>query len=248
MKHSRLFVFNTIIAAFAFPVLGQLAFFSDQIQVWLFVVMALLLLVVEAVAYFARYIHTGHAVAVLLRDTLFAISWVSVYIWLPDSAMGVAYSVLSVPLIFSLRMLLGFGNDTIVSTQTILTAAGLSALPFALQQYFSFSSGVLTLIVFVWTLGLAFATFSFTPQTFRQRSLQTLVVAFLSTEIYVTLLFLPFHFTAQAILLLLGFYWLWVLSFQHLAGALNVRKVQFYTALTAILAFLTIFSTPWKPI
>ncbi len=248
MSIPSLFVLLNALIALALPAVMTYGVFFSPTSAPFFTAALCLILLLELISYFVYYRSSVHPRSMLGRDLLFFCAWLSAYFWLPNQEFGLAFGFLSVPLIFAIRLLLGFSHTTIISTQTILIAIGLSTIPFAMQQYFSFSHGWVTLIVFVWTVLLASSTLGLTPQPTRTQLLFSLIVGFLSTEIYISLLFLPYHFTTLGVLLLLGFYWFWNLAYQYLSGALNRRKVQFYSALCTGLAVLAFLMSPWQPV
>jgi hypothetical protein len=248
MTITKAYTVSSLVFSIALPIMALNVFFYHFTLGWFVFGLCGLFVLSEIFAGLYRYRQAGHFASVTLRSVLFSLSWISVFFWLSDFQVALLYCLVSVPIFFTARMLMGFGNETVTSAHTILTGLGLSVLPFALEQYFSLNSGLLTLIVFTWQILLAFATFDFTPQTFGRKFFYALVLALLGTEVYVGLLFLPFHFTALGLLQLLGFYWLWVLTFQHLAGVLTRKKIQFYSMLSLALAIFIIILTPWSPL
>lgn len=248
MALTKRYIATSIVTALVLPAVVIYALYIRELTVVSYFICAIAVLLSELLAFWFRYRKSEVLLSLVVRSFLFSLSWISVFLWLPSLELAIVYALVTLPLFFLARILLSYGNETVIAAHTILTAAGLSVMPFALEQYLGFGNGILTLVIFAWEFLLSFFTFTLTPRSGKNRTFHALLIALLGTQVYVTLLFLPFRFTTLGLMLLLAYYWLWTVVYNYMAGVLSAKKVKFYSILVTLLLLATIFFTNWDPL
>jgi len=92
---------------------------------------------------------------------------------------------------------------------------------------------------------LARCFYEFIPQPSLIKVVISLSIALFTTETFWALTFLPFHFSAIAVVLLSVFYFCLILNYYHLFHTLTYKKIQFHLILIIIASAIAIISTPW---
>ncbi len=182
----------------------------------------------------------------LLRSSLFYIAWLCLFFLMPTQNMQMAYMIVSVPILYLGQQLIAYTGETVLVTHTILTSFGILLAAAAGEFYFHAGSVVLTLVVFVCLFLLTRATYVFVPQTSTVRLASSLLVAFLATEVYASVLFLPFHYTVLGFCAFLVFYVLWLFTYYWQFGALTPQRVKLYLLVSAALLTALLLATPWQ--
>jgi hypothetical protein len=241
--------------------------FSLPQPVFRFIVPAVLIFSLAVAAYNYWYLKQlqKYNFWVLLRQFLMFLSAFCVFTLIPSSGFKGLFLVITVLLVALFEYALGSFVENMLINQTLITAFGFFVGLAAYSQYFpNFRLSpvlgkfppvwqvslqpIYVLAVFAVTLLLARSFYEFIPHSARVKMLNSLAIALFCTEAFWALTFLPFHYSALAVLLFNLFYFCLILNYYHLFQILNFKKIQFHLLLILLCSCLVLLITPWKVI
>jgi hypothetical protein len=223
--------------------------FSNPQPVFRFLIPAFI--VVLAITFFYnRYylrVQNKYKLWVAVRPLLLQVSAFLFYIVLLNSFFRGIFFVVAVFLIAIFEMFLAKYSENIFLNETLLGAFGFcfAFLAFS-QEYFYTYTPLFAVGIFVALFLLARSFYEFLPITDKAKTLNALLIAFLSAQVFWVVNFLPFHYSAISLLLLNFFYVALVLNYYYLLHTLSKQKIKFYLSLSAISMVLVFSATPWS--
>ncbi len=231
------------IIALAFLVLIQS--FSGVFR-FLLLAMAGYLLVVMAYNYWYLKSHNFYFFWSWIRPFFFFASMIGLYFVIPNNLFRGLFLIFAVGFIYFLEARLLVASEQVIFFETLISYFGLSIAIFGSNFYLLPKNFVTLLLLGLITFMISRASFDYVPQQNRQKNLFSWFLAFCMLETSWALVFLPFHFTALAVILFNVFYVLWIIIYYHLFHNLNAKKISFHVIFSAILIFLILISTPWR--
>ena len=184
----------------------------------------------------------------LVRLTLFFIAWFGLYSLVHVVLLRGIFLVFSVAVIYIFERILGNFGEHIVLGEVLLIAWAMLLVIFGLTDYLHLVAPYLVAIGFFAILLLVRSSLSFVPYGEMVKWVAALAIALFVTELEWAVSFLPFHYSALAMILFSMFYVLYSLYYYALFNTLTWKRAQFHIGLAAVLVFFTIISTPWKVI
>jgi hypothetical protein len=159
---------------------------------------------------------------------------------------------------------LGRYAETLLLNETLVVIFGFFVSLMAWNQYFpalkviSFTLGKWHLFnwqfsmqpfyllgVFAATSVISRAFYEFIPQPPKTKWIAAVALGLFCAELFWALSFLPFHYSAQAVILFCLFYFCLILNYYYLFNTLTLKKIQFHLALIVIASGLVVIATPW---
>lgn len=202
---------------------------------------------------------------VLSRPVLMFLSGFGIFLLLPNALFRGLFLMATFFIIYLFEYNLGNFAENLLINETLIIAFGFFVAFCGFGQYFltfaevnsffqatslpdwEFSLQPVYLAgVFLSSYLLARAFFEFIPQSASTKTVTSVILALFCTEIYWALTFLPFHYSAMAVVLLSIFYFCLMLNYYYLFRTLTFKKVQFHLILIAIASSIAIIATPWK--
>jgi hypothetical protein len=216
--------------------------------VFRFLIPAFILYVIIATAYnyfYLRRFKTYNAWT-LIRAALFLFGWFGLYFIIPSFFWRGVFLLSGVPLIYFVERVLGHPGEQLLFNETLITAfAGIMAIV-GLSHYFPFSGTWYLLALFLFVSITVRASYEFTPQSRQAKWTSAIILGLVMAEILWVAGFLPFHFSAIALLVFNAFYCAWTLGYNYLYNHLTPKKVQFQVILALAFTVLIVIVTPWK--
>jgi hypothetical protein len=231
------------VIALAFLVLIQS--FSHVFR-FLLPVMALYLVIVMGYNYWYLKKHNFYFFWSWIRPLFFLTAMIGLYFVIPRNMFQGAFLIFAVAIIYFLEMRLLIASEQVLFFETLVTYFGLSLAVFGNNFYLMPKNFVTLLLLAVITFAISRASFDYVPQSNSQKNFFSWFLAFCILEVSWALVFLPFHFTALAVILLNIFYVLWIVIYYYLFHNLTVKKISFHVLFSAILILLILISTPWR--
>jgi len=234
---------NSLIFALVFLIVLQSTKFAFRI-----LVPALVLYSAALMYYNFRYLkqHGFYTFWIWIRQLFFLAAIVSIYFVQPAGYIQDLYLVLMTLLIFLFELGINFASEQLSFLQTLLTYFGLSLGILAVNFYF-LPRLVLTLAaITILTFMVARSSFGYVPQPPARKNYFSALLALSILELGWALSFLPFHFTALAVILFNAFYVIWIVIYYHLYNNLTPKKVYFHLVFSSLVVLLVFLSTPWK--
>ncbi len=182
----------------------------------------------------------------LIRPVLFIFSMIGLFFVVPDGFLKGLFLIFSVIVIYFLEIGLLVVSEQVVFLETLVSYFALSMAIFAWNFYLLPKSTLTLLLLGAMTFLIARASFDYVPQSDQKKNFWAALITFCLLEVSWALVFLPFHFTALAVILFNVFYVLWIIIYYYLFHNLNRQKISFHVIFSAILIVLIILSTPWK--
>jgi hypothetical protein len=243
LKHHNLISFGL---GLAFLIILQR--FATPEPIFRFLVPAFLFIAAVIVFYDRWYLKQigRYNVWVLMRPLLLLFSLFGIFLVIPTDAIRGLFLIASVLAITIFQILLPNQAENVLLNETLLIAFGLFFSFFAAYHYFP-SYGPWYLVgVFVGATLLARAFYEFLPKSETVKFFNAAILGFFSCQLFWSLIFLPFHFSALSLLLFNVFYFCLILNYYHLFHILNLKKIQFHLALIVACNFLVLLATPWR--
>lgn len=188
----------------------------------------------------------GVRVWALVRSGLFYISWALLFFLMPSPFLQGVYIFTSIPILYVGQRLVAYTGETVLITHTILTGFGIVMGVVASEFYFHASGLFMSSILFLVYFLLARATYVFVPVSSRVRLASSLLVALCAVELYVAILYLPFHYTVTGFLAFLAFYLVWLLTYYWQFEVLTFARVKFYLLICLLFVLGLLLVTPWS--
>lgn len=181
-----------------------------------------------------------------LRPVLFFLSWFGLYFIVPNDILRGLFLLIGLPTGYWIENLLGNNGQFIIFNRVVIISfAGIMTIE-ALSSYYLVHSLVYLLTVFVFLTLLVRSFYESTPHLPSVKWTGTLLVSLLSTELFWVLSFLPFHYSALALMLFNLFYLIWSLNYYSLFNILTTRKIQYQVLITFVFIVLIILLSPWR--
>ncbi len=182
----------------------------------------------------------------IVRSSLFYLSWVLIFFLIPNTFFQGLYIVISIPILYIGQQLVAYTGETVLITHTILASFGIIMGIVASEYYFHASGLVMSTILFIVYFLLARATYVFVPQSSVVRSVTSLLVALCAVEVYIAILYLPFHYTVVGFLTFTSFYLIWLFTYYWQFGVLTFARVKFYLFISILFTIGLLLATPWQ--
>jgi hypothetical protein len=188
---------------------------------------------------------------VVVRIVLLLAGLFGIFLSIPSLGWRGAFLILSVAIIAAAQILIANFSENILINETLIAAAGLFLGILGATLYIPpFSAFYLNLLymalVFSSSSLLARSFYEFLPHPAFVKLAGSLIIGFFTTQSFWALGFLPFHFSATAIILLNFFYFCLILNYYYLFHILNAKKIIFHFGLMAIADFVVLIFTPWN--
>jgi|SRR5579872_4053134 len=234
---------NSLILAVAFLVLVQSTNFAFRILFPATVVYCAVLLF-----YNYRFLNRQgfYTFWVWIRQLFFIGAIMAVYFGLPQGFSRGIYLLLASALIYIFELSLNVVSEQLNFLQTLLTYLGLSLGIFAGQFYFLPRVGITLAVIAALTYIVSRSSLDYIPTNVAKKNYFSAMLALSCLEIGWALTFLPFHFTALAVIMFNVFYVLWIVIYYHLYNSLSAKKIYFHLIFSGLLIFFVFLSTPWK--
>lgn len=180
----------------------------------------------------------------LVRMFFFIISLVSIYFIVPNDILKELFLLFSSLLFYFIELNIKVFSEQLIFLETLLSYFGFSLGIFALIFYFLTKSTFILLLICLGTYFISRSSLDYIPQSPQKKNFYALLISLAILEIGWSLLLLPFHFTALAVIMFNVFYVLWIIVYYHLFNNLSLKKVSFHVIFSSILIILTFLSTP----
>lgn len=236
----------SLVAAVVLPFVLYTMALPEPIFRFLLPVFILLVGAVELITWRTLSSLGGDLAWVLVRSSLFYLSWGLLFFLVPSASLQTLYIFSSIPILYVGQQLVAYTGETVLITHTILTSFGITMGVVAGEYYFHASGLILSSLLFVVYFLLARATYVFVPQTSLVRFVASILVALCAVETYIAILYLPFHYTVVGFLAFLTFYLFWLLTYYWQFGVLTFARVKFYLLISLLFAGGLLLATPWR--
>ena len=117
---------------------------------------------------------------------------------------------------------------------------------FALNFYMPNNTFVVLLLLGVVTFMVCRSSFEYVPQPDRTKNIYAALTVLCVVELSWSLVLLPLHFTALALVAFNFFYVLWMLAYYHLFQNLTAKKAAFHISFAVAIAAVAVATTPWR--
>jgi hypothetical protein len=184
---------------------------------------------------------------ILLRPILFFGSAFSLLNIIPGDVLRGLFLIIVVLLGSLFEIFLGNFAENIVLNETLVIAFGIfmSVSAYGLQYFPGFQTLWLVLLFF----GIFLTTrsfYEFLPETSLGKLVSSLAIGLFCTQIFWAMTFLPFHYSASALMLFNIFYFCIILNYYYVFNTINIRKFQFHLGLLVACTVFIFLLTPWK--
>jgi hypothetical protein len=183
-----------------------------------------------------------------IRPLFFVLAAIGLYFIIPNNMFQGFFLVITTAILFLLELRILVPSEQILFLETLLSYFALVLTIFTNQFYFLPKNSVTLILLGIVTFFLARSSFEYLPQTNGQKHFYAWFLAFCMLEVSWAAVFLPFHPTVMAVILLNVFYVLWIVFYYHMLHNLTVKKISFHIIFSTILIILTLLSTPWKAV
>ncbi|MEK7618227.1 MAG: hypothetical protein AAB410_03700 [Patescibacteria group bacterium] len=227
--------------------LVTLQVFSNPIPVFRFLLPAFLGVLAITFFYNRWYLQAlnKYNIWVILRPALLQTSGFLMYLFLTDSFFKGVFLISAVLLISVFEIMLANFSENLIINESIIIAFAFCFSFFGFQWWFPNFTYLYFFGIFASLLLLARCFYDFLPQSNNAKWLNSLVVAFLSAQIFWAANYLPFHYSATAILLLDFFYLILLLNYHYIFHTLTIKKIKFYLLLSVFSLVAVFMATPW---
>ncbi|MBU6447940.1 hypothetical protein KGQ24_03830 [Patescibacteria group bacterium] len=181
-----------------------------------------------------------------LRMLIFLAALTGIYFVLPDGFWRGIFLIASVGLIYFSEDRLLAASEQLVFMQALVSFFGLSLVIFALNFYFLPKNTVTLLLILLSAFAVSRSSFDYIPVEAGKKNFYSLFIAFAVLELAWGLIFLPFYYSALAIIIFNIFYVLWIVIYHHLFNNLSRQKISYHIVFSFILIVLALVTTPWR--
>ncbi len=222
--------------------------FSNPAPVFRFLVPAFILLLIVLSLYNYWYLLKLEKFNnwILLRPVLLLSSGFTLFILTPNSFLRGWFLLCTMLVIMFFEFFLGDFAENLLLNETLLIVFGCFVSAAAYNFYFPQFHIICTICLF---LGTFFATrgfYEFIPQHETHKLVSSLVLGLFMSEVFWALTFLPFHYSALAIILFNVYYFCLMINYYSIYETLNTKKVQFHFGLLAACILFVLLLTPWS--
>jgi hypothetical protein len=195
-----------------------------------------------------KYLIAGQAKNIwpILRVALLQSAGFLLFFVMPSALARLMFLVMSFIFLYISEYLILDFSENILFNEVILISFGFFyGFNGLLWNFPSFNYlGIFGLFVVLSLLTRCF--YEFAPLSQKEKWINALVLCFLSAQIFWACLYLPFHFSALAIIGFNLYYLLVALNYFYIFKTLTEKKFKFHVGLSAICMFLVLLATPWK--
>jgi len=181
-----------------------------------------------------------------VRPLFFLASMIGLYFVIPNNLFRGLFLLFATGFIYFLESRLLIASEQVIFFETLVSYFGLSLAVFGGNFYLLPKNFITLLLLGLITFLITRASLDYVPQPDRQKNLFSWFIAFCMLETSWALVFLPFHFTALAVILFNIFYVLWIVCYYHLFHNLTAKKISFHVIFASVLIFLILIATPWR--
>jgi len=165
---------------------------------------------------------------------------------LPGPFFRGIFFVVSVVIITVFEATLGNYSENLLINEILITAFGFIFALMGFTQYFPGFYYLIFPVAFAAFMLMSRSFYESTPHPEQIKWLNALIIGLVSSQVFWAVSFLPFHFSAMAILALNFFYLALVLNYYYLFQILSSKKIKYYLMLSGITILLVFSSTPWN--
>ncbi len=200
---------------------------------------------------------------VVLRPFLLFWSGLGVFLLLPNSGWRGFFLTFAFLMIVLVELNLRNFTENLLVNETLIIAFGFFVSFAGFNQYLPQAAGMPFWPLWRYNLhlslqpaylaGVFFTTtlvvrsfYEFIPQSLRTKWVAAVILGLFSSELFWSLSFLPFHYSAGALVLFAIFYFCLILNYYYLYHTLTFQKIQFHLALIALACGIAILATPWR--
>ncbi len=183
---------------------------------------------------------------VWLRPLLFLVGWFGLFFIMPNDFLRGLFLLGGLPLVYFIEALTSNVGQQLLFNEVLLTAFCFFMGAAAAAQYYPKFSLLYTAVVFGFIALLCRASYEFTPLSAPHKSSSALIIALFTTELFWVLNFLPFHYSALALILFNLFYLCWALYYYFIFNHLTPKRIQFHLILASVFILAIVIITPWK--
>ena len=225
-----------------------LAIFSNPVPDFRFLLPAFMAVLMVTFFYSPFYLKSlgKYNFCVILRPLLLQSSGFLLFLLLPGPFYRGLFLVVTAALIAILEITLAKFSENALLNETLLIAFGFYFSFFGFVQYFPAFASWYLLGVFMALFLLARCFYDYVPHGSNMKLLNALVASFLGTQIFWASTFLPFHYSALAVLGVSFFYVILVLNYHFLFNILSPKRAKLYLFLAGISLVLVFSATPWR--
>lgn len=180
-----------------------------------------------------------------LRPLYLIAALVGLYFVLPPNFSRSFLVLFSVAALFFTERGIIVASEQGVFLETLFSYFGLSLGIFGLNNYLLPVNSSILIIFAITTFMVARSSFDYIPQPVDKKNFYAGLLGLSILEMVWALIFSPFHFTINAVIIFNIFYVLWIIIYYHLFQNLSVKKISFHVVFAGILIALSILSTPW---
>lgn len=180
-----------------------------------------------------------------LRIPLLLISWFGLFFLVPDHLARSIFLLFTVPIVFFFEYQLGYTGQQLSWNQFLLTLGAIVVSLFGLSFYFLLPGVFFMSLVFVSVTAAIRSSFELAPHESSVKWLASLSLGLFATELFWVTNFLPFHYSALAVTVMVALYTGWVLYYHYLYKTLTLKQIQFHILLATALIGIMLLSTPW---
>ena len=184
---------------------------------------------------------------VWLRPLLFYLSWFGLLALLTNGFWRTLFLFLSIMVIYLVQTNLGSSGEQLLLNEILITTFAFFLVSTGFSYYFiNIPLVVFVVFISVGTLLIVRSYLEAIPGSSNSKWLTAISTTLFVAELFWLINFLPFHYTAAALLLFNCFYFFWSLLYYNSFNHLTWRKIQFHLLLLLIFATILLIVTPWK--
>ncbi len=183
---------------------------------------------------------------IILRPILLLLSGFGLFLIIPSDLLRGSFLIVSVGVIAFFEIILGNFAENFLLNETLLIAFGLFFLFFAFYHYLPNYQTYYLAGIFFGSALLTRSFYEFVPKSSRVKLIGAVTIGLFCSQLYWTLNFLQFHFSALSLILFNIFYFCLILNYYFLFHILNFKKIQFHLLLILICSVVVLISTPWQ--
>ncbi len=187
----------------------------------------------------------------LIKLLMLLISGFGIFLVMPTVGLRSLFLVASVFVVALFEYAIGNYSENVQINETILTAFGMFVAILGAALYIPpFFKPYVNLLylsgIFLSSTIISRTFFEFIPQPGKIKTAASVTMGLYTTEVFWALSFLPFHYSALALLLFVVFYLCLMLNYYYFFQTLSFKKFQFHLILALVCVSLVMVSTPWK--
>jgi hypothetical protein len=236
----------SLVISVAFIVIIQL--FASPQPTFRYLVPAFFLYVAVVGSYNYWYLQSLNkfSVWVWMRFPLLLGGWFTLFLLAPSSVLRGMFLVIGLVLLYFFESFVDSFGEQLLFNQVLLTAFTFFISLFAFNWYFQFASFYFLLATFGLVTILTRSSFAATPVPVPLQWVGSVALGLFTAEVYWSLSFLPFHYSALGLILFAVFYCAWSLYYYFLFNHITMKKIQFHLSLSSVFIILILILTRWS--